>query len=41
MQHHAAIRESVDSLCRDGADMPRLPYIGKALTLRIKAFLGI
>ena len=21
------IRESVDSLCRDGADMPRPPYI--------------
>ena len=27
-----AIRESVDSLCRDGADMPRPPYIGKACT---------
>ena len=27
---HAGIRESVDSLCRDGADMPRPPYIGKA-----------
>ena len=26
------IRESVDSLCRDGADMPRVPYIGKACT---------
>ena len=26
------IRESVDSLCRDGADMPRPPYIGKACT---------
>ena len=25
-------RESVDSLCRDGADMPRPPYIGKACT---------
>ena len=24
------IRESVDSLCRDGADLPRPPYIGKA-----------
>ena len=23
------IRESVDSLCRDGVDMPRLPYIEK------------
>ena len=28
------IRESVDSLCRDGADMPRPPYIGKACTRR-------
>ena len=27
---HVYIRESVDSLCRDGADMPRPPYIGKA-----------
>ena len=27
-----SIRESVDSLCRDGADMPRPPYIGKACT---------
>ena len=26
------IRESVDSLCRDGADMPMTPYIGKACT---------
>ena len=26
------IRESIDSLCRDGADMPRPPYIGKACT---------
>ena len=26
------IRESVDSLCRDGADLPRAPYIGKACT---------
>ena len=26
------IRESVDSLCRDGADMPRPPYIGKTCT---------
>ena len=29
------IRESVDSLCRDGADMPTPPYIGKACTRRI------
>ena len=26
------IRESVDSLCRDVADLPRAPYIGKACT---------
>ena len=26
------IRESVDSLCRDGADTPMPPYIGKAFT---------
>ena len=25
--HTRCIRESVDSLCRDGADMPRPPYI--------------
>ena len=30
--HVHCIRESVDSLCRDGADMPRPPYIGKACT---------
>ena len=28
----AIIRESVDSLCRDGADTPMPPYIGKAFT---------
>ena len=32
MQGPACIRESVDSLCGDGADMPRPPYIGKADT---------
>ena len=26
------IRESVDSLCRDGVDTPMPPYIGKAFT---------
>ena len=26
------IRESVDSLCRDGADTPMPPYIGKVFT---------
>ena len=29
-QCRPAIRESVDSLCRDGADTPMPPYIGKA-----------
>ena len=28
----AIIRESLDSLCRDGTDMPRPLYIGKACT---------
>ena len=41
----ACIRESVDSLCRDGADTPMPPYIGKAFTRTnfedLKAFLGI
>ena len=32
LQSSAYIRESVDSLCRDGADMPMPPYIGKACT---------
>ena len=27
---YSKIRESVDSLCRDGADMPMPPYIQKA-----------
>ena len=30
---YAYIRESVDSLCRDGTDTPMPPYIGKAFTL--------
>ena len=30
--HINYIRESVDSLCRDGADTPMPPYIGKAFT---------
>ena len=28
--HMHKIRESVDSLCRDGVDTPMPPYIGKA-----------
>ena len=39
------IRESVDSLRRDGADTPMPPYMGKAFTRThfedLKAFLGI
>ena len=31
-KHYVIIRESVDSLCRDGADTPMPPYIGKAFT---------
>ena len=30
--YHILVRESVDSLCRDGADTPMPPYIGKAFT---------
>ena len=36
-----SIRQSVDSLCRDDADMPMPPYIGKlatAPTLHLLAF---
>ena len=29
---HSSIRESVDSLCRDGMDTPMARYIGKAFT---------
>ena len=32
------IRESVDSLCRDGADMPMPPYIRKACNRPNAAF---
>ena len=28
----STIGESVDSLCRDGAELPRAPYMGKACT---------
>ena len=35
------IRESVDSLCRDGADMPRPPYIGKACTHPNATFVSL
>ena len=35
------IRESVDSLCRDGADMPRPPYIGKACTRPNATFVSL
>ena len=35
------IRESVDSLCRDDADMPMPPYIRKACNRPNAAFVGI
>ena len=35
------IRESVDSLCRDGVDMPRPPYIGKACTRPNAMFVSL
>ena len=33
------IRESVDSLCRDDADIPKAPYKHKACNLRNAVFL--
>ena len=36
-----AIRESVDSLCRDDADMPMPPYIGKACNRPNAAFVSL
>ena len=35
------IRESVDSLCRDDADMPMPPYIGKACNRPNAAFVSL
>ena len=35
------IRESVDSLCRDGADTPRPPYIGNACTRPYATFVSL
>ena len=35
------IRESVESLCRDGADMPMLPYIRKACNRPNVAFVSL
>ena len=35
------IRESVDSLCRDDADMPMPPYIGKAYNRPNDAFVSL
>ena len=35
------IRESVDSLCRDDADMPMPPYIGKAYNRPNAAFVSL
>ena len=36
-----AIRESVDSLCRDDADMPMTPYIRKACNRPNAAFVSL
>ena len=38
---HSIIRESVDSLCRDDADMPMTPYIGKAYNRPDAAFVSL
>ena len=35
------IRESVDSLCRDGADTPRPPYIGNACARPNATFVSL
>ena len=35
------IKESVDSLCRDDADMPRPPYIRKAYNRPNAAFVSL
>ena len=35
------VRESVDSLCRDDADMPMPPYIGKACNRPNAAFVSL
>ena len=35
------IRESVDSLCRDDADMPMTPYIRKACNRPNAAFVSL
>ena len=37
----SSIRESVDSLCRDGADTPRPPYIGNACTRPNATFVSL
>ena len=37
----ACIRESVDSLCRDDADMPMPPYIRKACNRPNAAFVSL
>ena len=38
---HLVIRESVDSLCRDDADMPMPPYIRKACNRPNAAFVSL
>ena len=36
-----SIRESVNSMCRDGADMPKVPYIHKPCNLLNATFLSL
>ena len=38
---HVYIRESVDSLCRDDANMPMPPYIRKAYNRPNAAFVSL
>ena len=38
---YCIIRESVDSLCRDDADMPMPPYIRKAYNRPNAAFVSL
>ena len=41
LPHKIGIRESVDSLCRDDADMPMPPYIRKAYKRPNTAFASL
>ena len=41
IMYRQCIRESVDSLCRDDADMPMPPYIRKACNRPNAAFVSL